>query len=327
MASSPRTFKLVSPHMTGKDIRAFQTDLNARFAAWDIGKHIDTDADYGDGTRLAAEEVCIGLGILLEKAMAAGVTPELRVKIRHPEQRTPQEIERGRGARAKQFRSKLRARFASNGKVLTGIDVSNNQATVDFDAVKAAGNSFAFHKVSEGLGAPDKKFAGRWKAIRDAGLVRGAYHFARPQKGRNPKDEVDEFLRLLGDAGGLKDGDLAPVLDIEAYGKAGRLNAPETQAWVKEFVATIKARVGRLPIIYTGSFWRDEMGNPASNFGCKLWLAAFVHDPNPFVPIAWHTQSYSIWQRTETGRCAGVSGNCDLNLLPGGEAALGQLRI
>ena len=44
--------------------------------------------------------------------MEHGVTPELRIKLRHPDRRTPNEIERAAGAEAKRFRAKLRTQFA-----------------------------------------------------------------------------------------------------------------------------------------------------------------------------------------------------------------------
>jgi len=110
--TTSRTFALHSPHMSGDDIRDFQRLLNHRFAAWKIGRHVAVDGDYGTDTRKAATQVCIGLGILPEKAMEHGVTPELRIKLRHPNRRTPNEIQRARGAEAKQFRAKLRKQFA-----------------------------------------------------------------------------------------------------------------------------------------------------------------------------------------------------------------------
>ncbi|MEA2302450.1 MAG: lysozyme [Solirubrobacteraceae bacterium] len=335
MATTPRTFKLVSPHLTGPDIRDFQRDLAGRFASWNIDRPVADDGDYGSGTRDAAQQVCIGLGILPELALKDGVTPELRIKIRHPENRTPEELARSQSPSAVEFRAKLRAQFHGGGgggggapaKTLTGIDVSNAQPNVDWARVKAAGHSFAFHKVSEGLGTPDRTFPGHWKAMRSAGLVRGVYHFARPQTGRDPKAEAREFLGLVQQAGGLQPGDLLPVLDIEAFGRAGELSAAQTHAWAKGFVEEVNARIGHRPIIYTGSFWRDSIGNPADNLGCHLWLAAYVADPKPFIPRAWEAEGLTIWQHTEHGTCDGIPGDVDLNRVPGGDAALNALRL
>lgn len=314
--------------MEGGDVREFQRDLNERYDLWDIDKRIETDGDYGGHTRRAAKEVCIGLGIETAE-MQHGVTPELRIKIRHPERRSEDELARAGGGHATEFRARLRKRFKDSPTViLTGIDVSNHQEAVDWAKVRADGHTFAFHKVSEGLGTPDRKFGkARWEGMRNAGLVRGAYHFARPQKGRDPKAEAREFLGLLEQAGGLKEGDLRPVLDIEAFGGNGALTASQTLEWARGFVKSVEGELGMRPIIYTGSFWRDQMGNPSDNLRCPLWLAAYVDDPKPFVPKAWDGQSFSIWQHTDAGSCRGVAGNVDLNRLPGGHAALDRLRV
>jgi lysozyme len=216
----------------------------------------------------------------------------------------------------------------AKARILTGVDVSNHQPNVDWDAVKAAGHSFAFSKVTEGLGTPDTIFGrGRWEAMKEAGLVRGVYHFARPQRGRDPKDEVEEFLGRVDDAGGFDDGDLVPVLDLEAYGAAGKLTARKTLEWARGFVEEVHHRIGRRPIVYTGVFWRESMDDPPDDLGCPLWLAAYVKDPRPFIPKAWAQEGYTIWQHTETGSTGGVPGHVDLNRLPGGQAALDRLRF
>jgi lysozyme len=212
---------------------------------------------------------------------------------------------------------------------LRGIDVSLNQPSIDWPKVAASGRAFAYAKVSDGLGTPDPKFTkARWSRMREAGLARGAYHFGRPQPNRDPRDEVREFLRLLDRAGGLRDGDLIPMLDLEAFGLSGTLRPRQTLEWTRGFVNEMRAQIGRRPIIYTGAFWRDQMGNPADDLGCRLWLAAFVKRPNQFLPAAWVDSGWTIWQHTDKGRVPGVEGAlCDLDRLKGGSAGLERLRM
>jgi hypothetical protein len=99
-------------HTTGDDVSEFQRLLNHRFAAWKIGRRVVVDGDYGDDTREAAEQVCLGLGIDPKEALRDGVTPDLRIKLRHPKRRTPAELERSKGAAARNHRAQLRRRFA-----------------------------------------------------------------------------------------------------------------------------------------------------------------------------------------------------------------------
>jgi lysozyme len=214
--------------------------------------------------------------------------------------------------------------------VLTGPDVSLNQPQVDWPQVAGGGQHFAIAKATDGLGSPDSAFGKqRWKAMKDAGLVRGAYHFARPQKGRDPKAEVAEFLARMDEVGGLQPGDLVPLLDVEAFGKAGDLTRPQTLEWVRGWVTELRTRIGRPPIIYTGAFWRDVMGNPPDNLGCPLWLAAYVKKTEVprFIPIAWQSGGATLWQHTSTGTCPGIAGKCDLSRFEGPQAAFDALRL
>jgi hypothetical protein len=128
-----RTFTLTRPHMTGDDVKAFQRELTERFAGWEIAHAVADDGDYGMQTRHAARQVCRALG--LGNATAHGVTPELRTKIRHPELRTPAEIERSESGAIRGYRTKLRRRFAIRVKIAPGANLADkpiSQVTLDF---------------------------------------------------------------------------------------------------------------------------------------------------------------------------------------------------
>lgn len=93
-----RTFRLQSPNMTGDDIRAFQRVINERYRRWGVAKQIDEDGEYGSLTRLAVRQVCHGLG-LAKADYPGGVTPELRMRVRTPSRRSPEELARARARR------------------------------------------------------------------------------------------------------------------------------------------------------------------------------------------------------------------------------------
>jgi GH25 family lysozyme M1 (1,4-beta-N-acetylmuramidase) len=212
---------------------------------------------------------------------------------------------------------------------LKGIDVSEYQPSINWKAVVSSGRTFAWVRATDGLRTRDPKFSKkRWAEMKESGIARGAYHVARPQTGRDPRDEVREYLSVVKRAGGLHDGDLVPMLDVESYGGAGKLSAKATLEWMRDFVHEMHAQIGRRPIIYTGSFWRDAMGNPADDLDCDLWLAAYVTKPDKWVPTAWAHRGWAIWQHSETGKVPGVKeALCDLNLLKGGSAGLERLRM
>src|ERR1700688_4982339 len=107
---------------------------------------------------------------------------------------------------------------------LPGIDISRYQLKIDWGAVTASGVQFCFIKATEGARHVDVAFQRHWEAAATAGLVRGAYHFFRPQI--PVSTQADLFVRTLGQ---LQPGDLRPALDLE--GTAGWVDiAPANRA-------------------------------------------------------------------------------------------------
>jgi lysozyme len=197
-----------------------------------------------------------------------------------------------------------------------GIDVSNHQGAIDWHAVAGAGYGFAFIKATEGDFFQDEFFGRNWQQSKAVGLLRGAYHFARPSSG-TPDVEAQFFLDCVGEAGGITEGDML-VLDIEdekyhgggAYGNVGN--------WSLGFCEYVEEATGVKPIVYTGPWY---VARPGVNFNAfpqlaeyPLWLASY-QDDMPTAPHPWPFVSF--WQFTDKGRVPGVSGDCDLNLFNG----------
>lgn len=216
-----------------------------------------------------------------------------------------------------------RAAAAEDGKHLapaTGPDVSNNNGRVDYAKVAAAGHAFIGVKATEGLTFRDPFFTkANWEAMHRATLARLPYHFARPQQGRSGAQEAAVFCRALHDVGGLAPTDLQPCLDLET----STLGPVETRHWADDFIHEVIRQTGVEPIVYTGHFWREDVAQePGDLAHLNLWLAAYVPNPDPYVPASWKGRGWSIWQRTEKGTCPGVSGACDLNETRAGLAGL-----
>lgn len=191
-----------------------------------------------------------------------------------------------------------------------GIDVNDGRGDVDWARVVAQGYAFAYVKASEGLDYHDKMFGHpRWSSMRKAGIIRGAYHYARPQPGRTGKQEASFFLKVVNDAGGLHPGDLPLCLDME-WPKCA-LGAQEILAWCSDFCTTVFEATGSPCVTYTGNFWRDRvkaLGPPAH--GAMLWLPAYgpddgkTHiDPKGLVPHGFHLKFH---QWTDKGHVDGV---------------------
>jgi tellurite resistance protein len=103
---APRTFRVTSPRMKGDDVLAFQRVLNKRFAAWRVPATLGEDGEFGPETRRAARQVARGLGLAAGE-YEHGITLAVRVLIRNPSRRTPDQ--RARFTRQAGFRKQLRA--------------------------------------------------------------------------------------------------------------------------------------------------------------------------------------------------------------------------
>jgi lysozyme len=60
-----------------------------------------------------------------------------------------------------------------------GIDVSGVAGKVDWKIFKRNGITFAFAKATEGITIVDRDFPTNWAGMKEAGIIRGAYHMFR----------------------------------------------------------------------------------------------------------------------------------------------------
>ncbi len=87
----PRTFrKSAANPMIGEDIKAFQRELNRRFALWSIAPQVHEDGRYGQETYLAARRALHGLGVDAADCKH-GITPYLRELVVRPAGRTAEQ--------------------------------------------------------------------------------------------------------------------------------------------------------------------------------------------------------------------------------------------
>jgi lysozyme len=203
-----------------------------------------------------------------------------------------------------------------------GIDVSHYNGKVDWWAVARSNVKFAFAKASEGSSIVDPTFEENWAGMRAAGVLRGAYHFARPSG-----DAEAQAVRFASLVGALSWGELPPVLDLEVMD--GLTNPKAVTDWTVAFVRKAEALLGCELIIYTGGLWRNQLGNPnVPELATRLLWTARYGSAQPVVPQTW--QAWSFWQFTDghfgdVQNIPGVSGPCDCNRYAGELADLQAL--
>lgn len=147
-----------------------------------------------------------------------------------------------------------------------GIDVSAHNGTPSLN-----GLAFVFVRACYGT-AKDTKYDQHSKAVKDAGLVLGAYCFGRNM---DPKFQADRLLEIAREADLL-------CLDWET--DEGHPKMTRQQA--RDFIKHIQPHA---PTV----LYASESGYPADQFGADLrWVANWSKKPS----IAW-----DFWQYTGTG--------------------------
>ncbi|CAN5388302.1 hypothetical protein BH11MYX1_BH11MYX1_01460 [soil metagenome] len=200
----------------------------------------------------------------------------------------------------------------ATGSTIKGIDVSVFQGTIDWAKAKADGVVYAIIRVSDGLNTPDSKFATNWANSRTAGVIHGAYQFFEPSQ-----DPIAQADMLLAKTGPLKADDLPPMIDVEVN---DGLSPAATAAAVKKWIAHVKAKTGRDPIVYTGFyFWGGSVGG-ANVLPSPLFHAQYTTAACPNIASPWTT--WAFWQYTSSGAINGIAGNVDTDRFNGTKAQL-----
>lgn len=206
----------------------------------------------------------------------------------------------------------------------TGIDVSNWQGSINWTSVKNAGIDFAYIKATEGTTYKDPRFNTNYPAAYHAGVIRGAYHFARP--GSSSGSVQAEFFASNGGAWSADNLTLPGALDLEAppsgaacYG----LSTTQMRNWITDFYNTYKARTGRDMVIYTTASWWNSCTGSWTGMASKspLWIAHWGVS-SPSLPAGWNNTTWTFWQYSATGSVSGISGDVDRNHFNGSRARL-----
>lgn len=195
----------------------------------------------------------------------------------------------------------------------------------DLAAMVASGIGAWIAKATEGYTYDDPAFATFVPRARGAGLLVGAYHFARGEHGGLM--EADHFLRITRPARAV-----APML--LAYDWESEDASPDD---ARAFVTRVHEVTGRWPVVYAGVPFlgrATKLGPRAVDAvlgQCPLWYAAYGVDPaKPKIHPTW-PQGYAMMQYTNGGagptdlaryprKTTGIGG-CDRSCYQGDEAA------
>ncbi len=174
-----------------------------------------------------------------------------------------------------------------------GVDVSHWNDFVDFEALSAAGVSFAAVKISQGSQLRDGRRIQHGNAARRAGLLTGGYHWCDPT--HDPDRQVENFLR----AGEGLELDFCAV-DVEQHWrdwdewsrrKITRLLPPAQISRCARLVSEgIARRTGKPTLIYTRTTFVQAYAAPMLDWLAEwdLWLAQYPY-PRGRLTLDWQT--------------------------------------
>lgn len=188
-----------------------------------------------------------------------------------------------------------------------GIDVSKYQSSIAWKEVKAMKIKaiqlgFTFIKATEGISDTDPQFKRNWKKSKDAGILRGAYHFFIASK--DGKMQAENFIDKVK----LEMGDLPPVLDIEHLNGVSPLQLKKE---VKKWLTIAGNHYGVKPIIYTNvDFYTRNLGSEFDEY--PLWVAHYYQLNQPRINRGW-----IFWQHSDRGRVNGIVSKVDFNVFNG----------
>jgi GH25 family lysozyme M1 (1,4-beta-N-acetylmuramidase) len=190
-----------------------------------------------------------------------------------------------------------------------GIDISKWNGNWNAVQAKTAGAAYVFMKSSQAT-FTDVLFTVNWRKAKDAGLLRGAYHYLDYTK--PARDQANYFADLIGS----DPGELPPVVDYEQNRTDNSVVTART--YLKDFLEQMKL-LGNRCILYTGaSFWKTYGETSSYWTHYPLWLAQYTTAAAPTVPEPW--MRWIFWQYTSKGdgkAYGSESYNLDMNRFDG----------
>lgn len=196
-------------------------------------------------------------------------------------------------------------------KSQVGVDVSDHQGSIDWNAVAADGIDFAFVRIgnrgyTQGGLSVDARFDENVRGAQAAGLETGAYFFSQAVSVAEAVEEAEFVLaQLNGRALELPVAfDHEPVADPN--GRANNLDKDTLTAAALAFCERLEA-AGYKTMIYGNS--GDMARYDRAALGDRpLWFAEY----DAAVPRARF--DFALWQYTNGGTVAGINTSVDLNL-------------
>jgi lysozyme len=197
-----------------------------------------------------------------------------------------------------------------------GIDVSEYQGKIKWEAIDSIEKKYPIHfvfvRATAGKDKVDTKFETNWNSLSKQKIIRGAYHYYRPNE--NSIEQATNFIKNVR----LKKGDFPPVLDIEQLPKEQSMDSLKKglQRWLDKVEAHYKVR----PILYSGEkYYASFLQKEFKKY--TFWVANY----NFWVENI--KAEWQFWQFTESAVIKGIPTKVDVNIYNGTPKMLEYLTV
>jgi lysozyme len=187
-----------------------------------------------------------------------------------------------------------------------GLDVSEYQGKIRWTYVDTLEQKYPLHfvfiRATVGKDRKDRQFNKNWLGAKENKMIRGAYHYYRPNE--NSIEQAELFIKTVT----LQKGDLPPVLDIEKLPKNQSIE--NLKLGLKRWLNAVESHYGVKPIIYTGErYYDDFLKEEFSDY--LFWIANYNFYREEIA------EDWLFWQFTEKASVPGIKGNVDVNIYNG----------
>ncbi|MBR4830275.1 MAG: hypothetical protein IKZ96_00710 [Bacilli bacterium] len=190
---------------------------------------------------------------------------------------------------------------------MIGIDVSRWQETIDFKKVKEAGCEFVIMRIGihsdvDAEISKDVYYDRYLKDAKEAGLKIGVYVYTSAINPEMAKEHAKETIKYLN----KEKLDFPVAYDFENWGelKQYSINLHDLESSINAFRDELK-KEGYDTMLYSSKWYLEHVWPNEDEY--PVWLAHYTSNTN-------YQGDYILWQKTNTGRIDGISGDVDIDI-------------
>lgn len=187
-----------------------------------------------------------------------------------------------------------------------GIDISEFNGDIHFEAVKAAGIEFAIIRAGYGSKTRDSRAAEYFEGAAAVGLDTGAYWFSYALSEQDARNEAKLLLQVTADY----DTSYPLCWDFEqdSVRYAGQNGVTVTKQLATKMAAAFCDEIraaGKIPAVYSNQSFLSQYFDREALKDYDLWYA-YYHD-------TLDRKDVGLWQYSDKGTVSGIVGNVDVD--------------